>query len=125
MLLWFWAYDKVHYSRYLPVYLLSRDQLQTSHPNAYDLLVSGDLFTVQRSVDNPFGRVLVDQTIENTINRDTKTKGGLKPGAVFKWNMLRSDQGKFVQRCRYLAGQDNTDYKYTCKVSGKTCMSRD
>jgi len=35
----------------------------------------GGQFSVQMSKDNPFGGNEADKTIENTINRDRKTRG--------------------------------------------------
>ena len=50
--------------------------LETSHPSVYNAFIAGQ-FSVQLSNDNPFGRNESDKTIENTINKDTKTPGGL------------------------------------------------
>ena len=36
----------------------------------------GDQFSVQMSKDNPFGGNEADKIIENTIDRDCKTRGG-------------------------------------------------
>ena len=35
-------------------------------------------FSVQRSSSNPFGRASVDQTLEETVNKDMQTVGGTK-----------------------------------------------
>ncbi|KAJ8415585.1 hypothetical protein AAFF_G00425650 [Aldrovandia affinis] len=35
-------------------------------------------FSVQLGSQNPYGRIPVDQTIEETVNRDTQTAGGTK-----------------------------------------------
>ena len=47
-------------------------------------------FSVQLSKENAFGRVPVDQSLEETVNKDTQTPGGtkgfsLKPGAVQRY----------------------------------------
>ena len=47
-------------------------------------------FSVQLSSTNPFGRIAVDQTTEETVNKDTQTAGGtcgfsLKPGTVSRY----------------------------------------
>ena len=71
------AYDRTNYSRYQPVYwcdMMSR-ALKDRHPAAHEAFQAGD-FVVQRS-GNAFSQVAVDQTIEQTINRDTKSKGGI------------------------------------------------
>ena len=52
------------------------DQLQETHPDAFDVFSKGD-FVVQRSESSRFSQVAVDQTIEQTVNHDTKSKGGV------------------------------------------------
>ena len=83
---WCFAYDKVNYARYLPVYLAEVINLQTDHPGVHQGLMAGH-FSVQLSGGSTFGRLPVDQTTEVTINKDTKTAGGvtkfsLQTGAV-------------------------------------------
>ena len=86
---WMFAYDRVNYSRYLPVYFLQMSALLFTHPEAAADLLYGD-FGVQSNSSHGFSQVPVDQAIEQTINRDSKTKGGiigfsLQKGAVQKW----------------------------------------
>ena len=73
---WAFAYDRYNYSRYLPVFLSDMLNLETSHPSVYNAFIEGQ-FSVELSKNNPFGRNEADKTIENTINKDTKTPGGL------------------------------------------------
>ena len=70
------AYDRTNYARYLPVYLCEMLALERNHPSVHQAVTSGD-FVVQRSSWNGFGQVAVDHTIEQTINCDTKSKGGI------------------------------------------------
>ena len=58
--------------------------LRTSHPEAHTYLQNGG-FAVQRSHASPFLQIPIDQTTEQTINRDTKTKGGI---VVFSLNRV-------------------------------------
>ena len=103
MLPWFFAYDHINYARYLPVYLIHMLALPETHPEAHQMLAGGD-FGVQRT-SHGFSQVPVDQTIEQTINRSTKTKGGivgfsLRKGAVQKWFVTAHDRAAFVDKCR-------------------------
>ena len=75
MLPWMFAYDRTNYSRYLSVYWCEMMSLKDVHPSAHEAFKAGD-FVVQRS-SSAFSQVAVDQTIEQTINRDTKSKGGI------------------------------------------------
>jgi len=123
LLPWFCAYDRSNYARYLPVYILHILQLPTTHPAAHQQLVAGE-FAVQRSKGNTYGHILHDQTIKVTINKDTKTQGGiigisLKPGAVFKWMVLRADHAEYTRQCEELAGSIPMDESTTHKGDGK------
>ena len=58
-------------------------RLSIDHPEIYVQLV-------QLGRQNPFGRIPVDQTIEETVNKDTQTPGGtkgfsLKPAALSRY----------------------------------------
>lgn len=75
MLPWFFAYDHPNYARYGAYYWVTMQQLPNTHPSAHAALLAGD-FSVARSAST-FARVPVDQTIEQTLNRDSKTKGGV------------------------------------------------
>ena len=89
MLPWFHAYNRTNYARYASYYWADMATLEERHPDAYRQLCEGK-FAVQRSDSVGFSQTPVDQTIEQTFNRDTKTKGGivgfsLKKGAVERW----------------------------------------
>lgn len=70
------AYDHTNYARYLPVYLAHMITLPETHPEAHALLENGD-FGVQRTTSHGFSQMPVDQTIEQPLNRSTKTKGSI------------------------------------------------
>jgi len=128
LLPWFFAYDRTNYSRYLSVYLLDMLRLPATHPAAHEQLIAGD-FAVQRSKGNKFGRIPQDQAIEVTINRDTKTRGGiigmsLNPAAVFKWMILRADRAEYTRHCEELSGSTSTD-ELAYKDAGKKRVKDD
>ena len=70
---WCFAYDKVNYARYLPVYYAQLSNLQTRPPGVFQAFLGGHL-SVQLSNSNPFGRIPVDHTTEVTVNRHTETR---------------------------------------------------
>ena len=74
MIPWMHSYDHVNYIRYLTVYWCDMTALAQTHPEAHALPQSGE-FAVQRS-QNSFVQVAVDMAIEQSLNRDSKTKGG-------------------------------------------------
>ena len=75
MIPWCFAYDRINYSRYLTYYFAQMSRLEYENPYVYNNFMSGG-FSVQIGTENTFGKILVDQTIEETINKDTKTQGG-------------------------------------------------
>jgi hypothetical protein len=76
MIPWMFAYDRLNYAKYLPVYLADMLSLDSEHPEAYKHFLLGE-FAVQRST-NAFAQVPRDQAIEQTLNRATKTRGGIR-----------------------------------------------
>ena len=71
MIPWFLAYDLTNYARYCPAYLSQMLMLDKTHPDAHRNLQNGDSGS-QRSTNNGFGQVAIDQTIEQTLNRDKR-----------------------------------------------------
>ena len=105
---WLLAYDWIHYSRYLSVYLCEMLCLVQSHPAAHQQMIRGE-FAVQRSASASFSQVPVDQALEQTITRDMKTSGGiigfsLRPGAVERWMLTAHLRASFTRACKDLAG---------------------
>ena len=129
MLPWFLAYDHTNYARYLPVYLVHMLELPDKHPDAYSMLSQGD-FGVQRTTSHGFSQLPVDQTIEQTLNRNTKTKGGiigfsLKKGAVQRWMLTAHARASFVDRCREMASSHPQNERKGHKESGSVRKRRD
>ena len=64
------AYDWKNYAKYLKVYHCQMTRLPEEHQIIYNFFTGGG-FSAQISKENPFGRIPVDQTIEETIKKDT------------------------------------------------------
>ena len=74
MLPWCFAYDNTNYARYMSIYYSDMTSLPKEHPQVHAFTEAGG-FSVQMSPYNAFGRIPVDQTIEETINKDTRWEG--------------------------------------------------
>ena len=103
---WAFAYDRYNYSRYLLVFLRDTLKLPLSHPDVYDAFIDGN-FSVQLSENNTFGRNEADKTIENTVNKDTKTSGGLtgfslKQSASDRWMINSSRRAECYRNLKEL-----------------------
>ena len=82
MIPWCFAYDRLNYARFLPYYYAVMSRLPIDRPEVHAHFMQGG-FSVQLGSRNPFGRIPVDQTIKQTVNKDTGFS--LKPGAVTKY----------------------------------------
>ena len=101
---WCFAYDNINYARYLFVYLSKMSHLPEEHPDAFTYVRSGRL-SVQLKNSNPFGRVPVDQTCEETVNKDTQTSGGtkgfsLEPNHVSKHYLVAEYRSTFLRQLK-------------------------
>eukprot|EP00057_Strongylocentrotus_purpuratus_P021683 XP_011676157.1 PREDICTED: uncharacterized protein LOC105444073 [Strongylocentrotus purpuratus] len=109
---WFFAYDRTNYARYLPAYWHEMSHLPNSHPLIYKAFMEGK-FVVHRQTEHGFCGVACDQTIEQTCNRDTKTKGGMigftrNKGAVARWLLSQHERSAISKQCEEMAGKDHT-----------------
>ncbi|CAB4021985.1 Hypothetical predicted protein [Paramuricea clavata] len=87
MLPCFFVTNKINYARYGTAYWLEMTSLYKTHP------------------------VACDQTIEQTVNRDAKTKGGLigfslNRAAVHRWLLSQSVRAAITSQCKSLAGME-------------------
>ena len=67
MIPWCFVYDKVNYARFVSYYYATISRLPIDHPEVHQQFMQGG-FSVQLGSQNPFGRITVDQTIEETVN---------------------------------------------------------
>ena len=111
------AYDKVNYARYLPVYYAQMTNLQAEHPEVHNSFMEGQ-FSVQLLERSPFGRIPVDLTTEVTVNKDTKTIGGvtkfsLKGSAVNRYYLTAEYRSSFLSQVRNMVQikQSQSDHK--------------
>ncbi|CAB4002634.1 Hypothetical predicted protein [Paramuricea clavata] len=66
-------------------------------------------WTVQRQQKYGFSSIACDQTIEQTCNRDSKTKGGIvgltqNRGAINRWILAQADRSAITRKCQLMAG---------------------
>ena len=67
-------------------------------------------FSVHIGSQNPFGRIPVDQTIEETVNRDTQTAGGtqgfsLNRAAVERYYLTSVYRSMYLRQLRQMVGR--------------------
>ena len=91
--------------------------IETSHPEIYQEFKKGN-FSVQLSETNPFGRCKPGRVIETTINKDTKTPGGLtgsstKTNAVDRWAINASYRASLYSHLQEFLGVNTKNHVYT------------
>ena len=94
----FYVAGKVNYARYSPVYVAEMRQLVTDQPMMFQHMMRGR-FAVRRSPETNFNSVPTDQALEQTINREAKSDGGiiaftLRKGALLRWLFFRYVSGE-------------------------------
>ena len=92
----------------MSIYYSDITSLPKEHPQVHAFMEAGG-FSVQMSPDNAFGRIPVDQTIEETINKDTQTARGtrgfsLNPGALQRYYMAAEFRAMFLREMREMVG---------------------
>jgi hypothetical protein len=120
---WFFAYNHTNYSRYMSIYLHEMQNLPSSHPKIHEYLSQGD-FVVQLQESHPFSQVACDLSIEVTINRDSKTKGGLigfsqNPAGVQRWTLAHHERATIYRKCLEMAGESTADAEKTDLTEGR------
>ena len=113
---WCFAYDKQNYARYLSVYFAQMSNLENDHPDVYENFRDGG-FSVQLGSQNPFSRIPVDQTVEETVNRDTQTAGGTKgfslnPRAVKRYYLAAEFRCRFLRQFRDMVRLNNAKFSH-------------
>lgn len=111
---WCFAYNRCNYSRYLSWYYREMSCLLETHPEFNYYLENGG-FSCQIGSFNTFGRIPIDQTIEETINKDTQTAGGTKGfstkrDAVSKYYITANDRARFVKEMRSMVDIRNQEF---------------
>lgn len=116
MIPWCFAYDRLNYARYLSFYYAQMSRLDIDHPGVFAHFMNGG-FSVQLGPDNPFGKIPVDQTIEETGNKDTQTPGGtqgfsLNPGAVRRYYLNAEYRSMFLRQLRAILGIESSSLNH-------------
>ena len=116
MMPWTSACDNLNDRRYLPYYYSEMTNLPEQYPAVYQHLLQGG-FAVQLGKANPFGKIPVDQTIEESVNKDTKASGGttrysLKEGAVSRFYLTSEYRSGYLRHFRAMVDLPRKDLQH-------------
>lgn len=87
------------YAKWVPVYLSDMEELKHTAPNMYEFLSDGN-FVVKKTSEKVFNCVASDMALEQSINRECKSRSGIigfsqKPGALLRWMVTRHTLGDY------------------------------
>ena len=107
MLPQFFAMDRQNYARYLPVYLADMQKLELTHPEVYKEFAEGN-HSISRS-GQPFSQVSTDMALEQSINADSKSSGGVigisqSPSALERWFLTIHERASITSALKAMFG---------------------
>lgn len=106
---------RINYARYTPIYIAEIKQLETNDPLMYRHMMEGG-FVVRRSGNRVFNCVPTDQALEQSINREAKSQGGVigltvRKGALLRWLTTRHIIGEYAEAFKELCNSGNDNDK--------------
>ena len=128
MIPYFFAMDRLNYSRWLPVCTMDMRHLQKTALDVYNEFVRGN-HTVSRSTSQSFNQVWTDMALEQSVNLDSKTKGGIigisqRPGALQKWFLTAHERTATTTATKRILDMDESTWS-THKESSRVRVQRD
>ena len=104
---YFTVFDSINYLRWCSLYLEDMKKLPGNAPVVHDNFMAGR-FVVKRS-SIPFSAVAADMCLEQTINRSSKTSGGIigntkRKEFVTRWNIIHHELMAVNQTFREVTG---------------------
>ena len=73
---WFTAAGRSTYAKFVPVYVADMKALEQAQPESYRHMCNSG-FTVRRSENHKFNCIAANQALQQTVNKDGKSKGGV------------------------------------------------
>ena len=125
---WCRAADRGNYVRYLPGCLNDMVTLQRKQPKFYQYLLDGGF--VVRLSSRRFNAVATDHALEQTINREGKSQGGvigftLRKGALTRWMATRHVTAQYAEALKEMCQNSKQTTAKNHAEHSKTRMARD
>ena len=108
----FFAMDRPNYARWLPVYLADMNHLESKHPKVHQEFVAGN-HSISPS-GQTFSQVSTDMALEQSINADSKSKGGIvgitkTPAALNRWFLTAHGRASIITALKEMYGLQDSD----------------
>ena len=129
MLPYFFAYDRINYARWATIYYSDMKSLADKAPEVFEEFVAGN-HPVKRATGS-FNQVWTDLALEQSINRDSKTHGGLigntrSDSAMNRWLLTSHFRADIVATTKKMCCMSEvTDSCKMHKEAGPSRVSRD
>ena len=112
MIPYVFSFDGTNYSRWAPVYIADMHRLQETAPDVHQEFMNGN-HPVKRS-KNKFNQVWSDMALEQSVNRDSKTKGGivgitLQKNALDRWFLTAHVRAAVTSAIKEICSISNDD----------------
>ncbi|MCG7875527.1 MAG: hypothetical protein N0C90_04285, partial [Candidatus Thiodiazotropha endolucinida] len=125
---YYFAMDRTNYSRWLPVYLIDMQTLGSVHPAIEQEFVNGN-HAVSRS-KNAFAQVWTDMALEQSVNLDSKSKGGIigirqKAETLERWFITCHERAAITSAIKEICGIEDSDRVGSHKESSLSRIRRD
>ena len=129
MIPYFFAYDHLNYARWASVYLIDMKLLSNSAPLIEEEFLNGN-HTVCRSTGGTFNGIWTDLASEQSVNRDTKTHGGIvsfsmNPSALVRWFLTAHEWAAITGAFKEMSGCGQSEKQPMHKEFGKIRKKRD
>jgi len=123
---YFFLAGRSNYARYTPVYVAEMRHLEVSAPRMFQHMSEGGFF-LKRS-ERTFNCIPTDQALEQSINREAKSQGGvigytLRKGALVRWLLTRHITGEYAERFKEMCTP--TKSKNTHEELGRARVTKD
>ena len=120
--------DRVNYPKWLPVYLADIDQLSVNAPEVYEKFCHRS-HAVNIS-SNSFSQVWTDMALEQSINLDSKSSGGIigitqKPGALSRWFLTCHERAAITSTTKEMCGMKDSHRVGSHKEAGSERLKKD
>ena len=118
----FFAMNRQNYASYLPVYLADMQQLELTHPDVYNEFAAGN-HTISHS-GQLFLQVSTDMALEQSINADSKSSGGVIgisqiPSALERWFLTIHERAFITLALKAMYGLQ--DGEHASIAQGSSC----
>ena len=128
MIPYFFAMDRHNSSKWLPVYLADMTALSFKHPLVYKVFLYEN-HSVSRS-QHSFSKVSKDLALEQSVNRDSKSKGRIignsqNPNALDRWFLTCHERAAITTAFKDICCLNNCNENRFHKEGSSTRIHRD